>query len=120
MFYAQTIISLKKWKTFHSLGFWDKKRSPTRKQDQVLVNKKNLSFNGFFLFPWITESNERKRKDGQILGSYQRAKEDVEHEVNSDTNSSWNGYQRLGKTGGTEDQNKSHTDSFAVRISKNT
>ena len=33
--------------------------------------------------------NKRKRKERRIFGPCWRAEEDVEHEVNSDTNSSW-------------------------------
>ena len=67
--------------------------------------------------------NKGKQKDRQILGSWARAKNPVEHKSDDDNNCSWwpwNGPQRPG-TEGTRDQrkNRDHADYSTVEISLN-
>ena len=72
---------------------------------------------------WPQNEIKRKWKDRHILGPCERTKKTVEHEGDSDTNSSWctwNGSQRLGKEmEGIRNQRKNPDHSYCciVRIS---
>ena len=65
---------------------------PTRKLDLVLIckkKKKNLLFGRFCCYHGSESDNERKQKDGNIIGSCQRAEKAVEHKSDGDNSWSW-------------------------------
>ena len=70
--------------------------------------------------------NQRKRKERQVFGPWQRTEKTAEHEDNGDTNCNWctrNGSKRLvRKTGGIRHQRKirNHPDYCIIEISQNT
>ena len=88
MVYAQIRIRPREWDAYDSLGLWDTNGSPNPGQKTRLsVNqqkKENLSSGGFCRSGWSHSKNRIKRKDRQMLGSKQRAKKTVEHDVDGD------------------------------------
>ena len=85
--YAQTRICPRKWdKLLWDFEIQTDQAILARRLGLILIKKRTCDLVDFD----ITVDNRMKRKENEkILGSCQRAKKDVEHEGDGDTNYSW-------------------------------